>query len=221
MTSVAAHTLYEKSDPLSLPGPGGHLDLSQHELRAGGRGPGPSPREPLRTERRLLREARRRREGGLSDRVDRRLPRPLHDRRRSTGPRIGHSARALDNFDLDDEDCGLSFKLYGKRRGHGRPRAIPRPRAARARHRDRGGRADAAGGGHPVRLRPLDDAALQLPGPSCDRRQSRLSLLALRPAGRGGLSLQRLSPHGASRIPASCFPSSTWRCDGMPRRWID
>lgn len=27
-TSVAAHTLYEKSDPLLLPGPGGHLDLS-------------------------------------------------------------------------------------------------------------------------------------------------------------------------------------------------
>ena len=26
-TSVAAHTLYEKSDPYILPGPGGHLDL--------------------------------------------------------------------------------------------------------------------------------------------------------------------------------------------------
>jgi len=29
VTSVAAHTLYEKSDPLSLPGPGGRLDLSR------------------------------------------------------------------------------------------------------------------------------------------------------------------------------------------------
>jgi hypothetical protein len=28
VTSVAAHTLYEKSDPLMLPGPGGYLDLS-------------------------------------------------------------------------------------------------------------------------------------------------------------------------------------------------
>ena len=29
VTSVAAHTLYEKSDPLTLPGPGGRLDLRQ------------------------------------------------------------------------------------------------------------------------------------------------------------------------------------------------
>jgi hypothetical protein len=29
VTSVAAHTLYEKSNPTVLPGPGGHLDLSQ------------------------------------------------------------------------------------------------------------------------------------------------------------------------------------------------
>ncbi|EJT04439.1 acyclic terpene utilization AtuA family protein [Rhizobium sp. CCGE 510] len=29
VTSVAAHTLYEKSDPYMLPGPGGHLDLTE------------------------------------------------------------------------------------------------------------------------------------------------------------------------------------------------
>ncbi|MGR9289967.1 acyclic terpene utilization AtuA family protein [Rhizobium leguminosarum] len=29
ITSVAAHTLYEKSDPYFLPGPGGHLDLTE------------------------------------------------------------------------------------------------------------------------------------------------------------------------------------------------
>ena len=31
--SVAAHTLYEKSDPLALPGPGGYLDLTQTKFR--------------------------------------------------------------------------------------------------------------------------------------------------------------------------------------------
>lgn len=38
VASVAAHTLYEKSDPYCLPGPGGHLDL--HETRFEQLGPG-------------------------------------------------------------------------------------------------------------------------------------------------------------------------------------
>ena len=32
VTSVSAHTLYEKSDPYHLPGPGGSLDLSKTEF---------------------------------------------------------------------------------------------------------------------------------------------------------------------------------------------
>ena len=38
VTSVAAHTLYEKSDPTSLPGPGGALDLRQTTFEQAGDG---------------------------------------------------------------------------------------------------------------------------------------------------------------------------------------
>ena len=38
VTSVAAHTLYEKSDPRSLPGPGGTLDLTDCQFEAAGDG---------------------------------------------------------------------------------------------------------------------------------------------------------------------------------------
>lgn len=38
VTSVAAHTLYEKSNPTSLPGPGGHLDLRETTFQQAGDG---------------------------------------------------------------------------------------------------------------------------------------------------------------------------------------
>ena len=46
-TSVAAHTLYEKSDPYILPGPGGHLDLRNVSFADIGDGSGGGQRQLL------------------------------------------------------------------------------------------------------------------------------------------------------------------------------
>ena len=113
VTSVAAHTLYEKSDPLVLPGPGGHLDLTQTSFEQMG-------------------------ESRVRVRGSRFVPSDDYFVKLEGVEKVGYrtvsiagcrdpfmieaiddivasvTQRALHNFDLDGGDCELSFKLYGK-----------------------------------------------------------------------------------------------------------
>jgi hypothetical protein len=113
VTSVAAHTLYEKSDPLSLPGPGGSLDLSGTTF------------EQL-TERRVR----------VSD--SRFTPTGRYSVKLEGVEKVGYRTvsiagcrdpfmireidaviesvkrRVADNFDDANDGCALDFKLYGR-----------------------------------------------------------------------------------------------------------
>jgi hypothetical protein len=113
VTSVAAHTLYEKSDPLLLPGPGGHLDLTQSSfeqvdagrVRVCGSRFVPSDGYFVKLE-------------GV-EKVGYRTVSIAGCRDPFMIAAIDEivemvAQRALDSFDVDADQCKLSFKLYGK-----------------------------------------------------------------------------------------------------------
>ena len=113
VTSVAAHTLYEKSDPLTLPGPGGHLDLSQTtfeqigECRVRVRGSRFAASDDYFVKLEGVEKVGYRsvsiagcRDPLMIEAID--------------GIVASVTERAFDNFDLDGADRGLSFKLYGR-----------------------------------------------------------------------------------------------------------
>jgi hypothetical protein len=113
VTSVAAHTLYEKSDPLMLPGPGGHLDLSQTIFEQIGEG-----RVRVRGSRFAASDDYFVKLEGV-EKVGYRTVSIAGCRdpfmiEAIDGIVASVTERACDNFDLDGADCGLSFKLYGK-----------------------------------------------------------------------------------------------------------
>jgi hypothetical protein len=113
VTSVAAHTLYEKSDPLTLPGPGGWLDLRQSSF------------EQVEPGRVRVSGSRFVRSDGYQVKLEG-VEKVGYRTLSLAGCRdpfmiaaidgIVESVtqRALDNFGLDRDDCTLSFKLYGK-----------------------------------------------------------------------------------------------------------
>lgn len=113
VTSVAAHTLYEKSDPVMLPGPGGHLDLSQTSfeqvddgrVRVCGSRFVPSNGYLVKLEGVEKVGYRTVSIAGCRDPF---MIAAIDDIVESV------AQRALDNFDVDGADCKLSFKLYGK-----------------------------------------------------------------------------------------------------------
>jgi hypothetical protein len=112
-TSVAAHTLYEKSDPYHLPGPGGHLDLTdcvftpegERGVKVTGSRHVPAP-YTLKLEGARLRGHRTVSLAGARD--------PVFIRELDTVV-AGVRARVADNFpDLAADDHELLVRVYGR-----------------------------------------------------------------------------------------------------------
>ncbi|MEY9873066.1 hypothetical protein ABH931_002547 [Streptacidiphilus sp. MAP12-33] len=112
-TSVAAHTLYEKSDPCHLPGPGGHLDLTdcafspegERGVRVTGSRHVPAP-YTLKLEGARLRGFRTVSLAGARD--------PVFIRELETVV-AGVRERVADNFpDLKPEEYQLLVRVYGR-----------------------------------------------------------------------------------------------------------
>ena len=113
VTSVAAHTLYEKSDPMMLPGPGGNLDLrettftqvSDERVRVTGSRFVPGPSYKVKLEGVELAGYRTVSIAGCRDPF---MIRAIDDVTESVRKRV------RDNFGADAEDCHLEFRLYGR-----------------------------------------------------------------------------------------------------------
>lgn len=113
VSSIAAHTLYEKSDPLMLPGPGGHLDLSETTFDQVG-----DRRVRVIGSRFVLSDAywvklEGVEKGGyrtvsIAGCRDPFMIAAIDEIVESVKQRV------FDNFDIDGESCRLSFRLYGR-----------------------------------------------------------------------------------------------------------
>lgn len=113
VTSVAAHTLYEKSDPLILPGPGGHLDLRQARFEQVEEG-----RVRVRGSRFAAGEGYSVKLEGV-EKVGYRTVSIAGCRDPFMIAAIDEvvasvTERVLDNFGVSGDDCRLDFKLYGR-----------------------------------------------------------------------------------------------------------
>ena len=214
VTSVAAHTLYEKTNPYRLPGPGGLLDLTANDVRTAHRPRGPGRRLRVRARRRLHGEDRGRPARRVPHGVHRRRPRPdLHRagrRDRRGRPRPGR--RQLRAHPRRGLPAAVPPVRQERRDGTAGTGAGARPRAG---HRDRSRRRHAGAGQHHLRFRPLHDAAPRLPRPDLHRRQPRLPVLPVGLQGRRGLPLQPLPP-APGRRSGRAVPHRHRRVTGQP-----
>ena len=210
--STAAHTLYEKTDPYHLPGPGGELDLTACSFTElpGGKVEVRGSRH-VETERYWVKLEGVRRVGYRTIAVaGTRDPIMI---REIDGILAGVESQVKDILKAETVEGRIFFHVYGKDGVMGAlepEKQGPRPRA---RHRHRGRRADPGRGRLGLRPDPLDAPPLRLSRPHLHGRQPGLAFLPLRCQNGRGLRVLGLPPDAGR--PAGRFPGPDGR---VPRR---